>query len=130
LYLEGDVLATGQDTVAASMYMNPQWPRRASLLPLATRSMKGWLRLQPPRARLPYLWEGTCIPALEALGQGLIDVCLLVLLMLCVYFRPSEPHKLLVPDFTLPVAAAVATAYSIVLHPFERLKASKTFEFD
>jgi hypothetical protein len=123
------VLATGRDTVAAALFVHPHWQRK-NALPLAVRSMKGWAKLHPPKARLPYPWEGVCLLALDALDQGLVDICLAILLMFCAYLRPAEPHKLLVSDFIVPIVGAAAQGYSIILHPFERLESSKTFEFD
>ncbi|CAE8603762.1 unnamed protein product [Polarella glacialis] len=133
LFMDGDSVATGRVVLAALMFFQVEWPRQGNqLMPRARLSLKGWKRLAPPEARLPYPWEVVAAIANHFVAKFLFEAAILMILMFVCYLRPSEAHRLRVKDVVLPLqeAGAAHRCYTLILHPYEEAVPSKTHEFD
>ena len=132
LYLDGEGLAYAQRVVAAVLFFVPVLGKGArGQLPRAVQALKGFRRLDPPKARLPFPWEVVAMLANGLVLRGLAPMALALLLMFELYLRPGETFGILTGGLVPPVRRQGGRSqYDIVLFPFEEQQPSKTQEFD
>ena len=129
-FLEGENLGWAQHMVAAALYFHPRIGRGImAQLPQTGQALRGFRRLDPPKARLPWPWPMVALIANGLFLRGAAEAGLAVLLMFELYLRPGEAFNIrgvsVVPDrMETPVV------YDIILNPWEAQSASKTNEFD
>ena len=102
--------------------------RPGPFLPRSRRASKGWLKLAPPRARLPTPWPVAGLIADYLAAKGLWWHALYVVVSFVFYLRPSEALGLRCHQVIAPVARG-GRAYrhwSLVLFPGELETRSKT----
>jgi len=129
LFFKGMQPARGMKLLGAVMHFWPQYGKLGgSHLPRAWRALKGWRRLAPGRSRVPEplrLWCGMAV-VMALLGFPWMGV--FCMLSVSTYLRPSsllgmEPGFLVRP-------ALPSGSWSILAHPEELGRPSKTGEFD
>lgn len=133
LYMDGEDLSAAQYLVAAVMFFNPSLRSPGmQLLPQTKQSMKGWRRLAPEKSRLPVPWEVTAMLVQESFKEKMFHLGLHMLLMFCLYLRPSEALRLRASDIVAPAhnRKKAYQHWTVVLNPQEVGIPSKTFEFD
>ena len=140
VFLRGESLAGAQRILAAVMFFHPLLGRggRGSL-PKAAQSLKGFRRIDPPRARLPLPWPLIVMIFNHLWRRGEVTYALALILMFECYLRPAETFQVRAVDVVFPTAAmlrarraagAKGPMVDIVLNPAEEGVPSKTQEFD
>eukprot|EP00438_Fugacium_kawagutii_P013923 Skav213475 [mRNA] locus=scaffold565:39265:42440:+ [translate_table: standard] len=123
----------GQLKPTEQVFYNPSLKSTAmTKLPQCKQSLQGWRKLCPPRSRLPIPWEVVCLLVTKALEEQKRGLALHMLMMFCLYLRPTEALRVRPVDVVEPVKGGGRgyRDYTIVLHPLEVGTSSKTQEFD
>lgn len=133
-YLNGGSVDIGTKVLAALGDKFPRWHRSAAIgrLPRARRALQGWLRLSPLVTRLPLPWMVLAGLACSMARLHHRFYGLAAILAADAYLRPGElanlkTHHVIKAAPELGEGAAIT---SLLLHPFEDGKASKTHVFN
>ena len=132
-YLNGEDISYANYMIAAVIHFNPALKSPAmSKLPMCKKSLKGWRNLCPTRSRLPIPWEVTALLVQDCFNLQKYHLAVNMLLMFALYLRPSEALRLRRKDIVPPVRGGPVgyRLWTVVLHPLELGKQSKTKEFD
>ena len=138
MYQEDAMPSYGEKVLAGLGHRLPyQVGTLSSKFPGASRSLKGWRRLKPARTRPPLPFDALLLIAAALAAFHKVSMGIAVLLGFFCYLRPRELTDLLASQLLEPTggpttsaAATAFTTWSILLHSFEGLKASKTGHFD
>ena len=133
MYRDGEDISSARYAIASAQHFVPSLRSKQNVnLPRVKQSLKGWNKLSPPRSRLPVPWEVACMLAMESFRLGVHHFGLHILLMFCLYLRPTECLRLRACDLVPPNGRAKGQYqwWSVVLHPQEEGIPSKTMEFD
>ena len=112
MYYEGANADEGEKVLAALAFYLPRFARKGSgCLPRAARAVKGWMKLSPPRQRLPLPRSVMYSLAGCFLSDGDVLMALCLIISFSAYLRPCEARALLVRHLVPPVRyPCVATA--------------------
>ena len=115
--------------MAGWLHHFPEYGRTGSKkLPRAWRSLKGWKRLAPPRARKPRSYPLVCAMAAELTRRGRRDIGQWILVGHGGYFRPNENLALRQKDLVPP--STVCRHWVVVVAPEEEGRPAKNKEYD
>ena len=129
MYLGGLDSYVGETLYAAIADRHPQLGKGGSQsLPLFARARQAWKRHAPGKTQAPLPWTAVLLIVDALLTGGLVGLALMVLVSFNTYFRPSETLGLRCRDLVRPGGSVLH--WGLQLHPQERMKASKTDQFD
>ncbi|CAK0810365.1 unnamed protein product, partial [Prorocentrum cordatum] len=130
MFFRGEQAFRGEKLLAAVMARSPEFSRVGiSKMPRAWRCLKGWRRLTPGRSRKPAPLPVWCGIAVEFARRGMLAMGLAVMIGVSCYLRPSELLNLTSDNLVAP-ASPVSQYWSLLLHPSEGEKRSKTGDAD
>ena len=130
-YLSGEQAERGSRMIAVVRHLRPAFSRGGTLkTPLALQALQGWRRRAPGRMRTPLPYEVVCLIALRLLEGGSERLALMVMVMFAAYLRPSEAAGLQPRHLVAPLPGTRYHCWSLVIHPFEEGRGSKTNEHD
>ena len=130
-FLQGEQSHLGGKLIAAIKHRWPRFARWGDLkLPRAIQAAKGWKVRSPATSRLPLPWEVIALLASRLLLEGKRRMAFAVVLTFHAYLRPSECLRIRARDIIPPMRGRQHRHWSILLHPAEQQRASKTNEFD
>ena len=130
-FLNGEPADMGSRMLAAIKFFRPEFSRSGSAsLPKATQALRGWKRRAPTQTKMPLPFEAVVLIAWRLATTGYWTSAVAVVLMFSLYLRPSEPFLLTGSQLTPPIAGSRHKFWVVVLHPEERLVASKTMQFN
>ena len=132
MYLDGEDLSAAQYLVAAVLFFCPLVKAAGMLrLPRVRQSLQGWRRLAPPQSRLPIPFEAVALLATWGFLNNYVSAALHMLLNFMLYLRPTEGLHLRCQDLVRPPARHRRyRRWTVVLHPLELGRSSKTNEYD
>ena len=132
MFFEGADAAEGWKTLAALYHCRLDLAPRFANVPRVIRALKGWSRLAPARSRLPLPWLMTMLVINSMMKLRFHTSALATALCFALYLRPSEALSLRREQLIPPVRLArrAEKKWSVVLHPFEGGRPSKTKAFD
>ena len=108
----------------------------ACIFPSASRSLRGWRKLMPARSKPPLPFDAMILVALSASCHHHVAMGIALMLAFSAYLRPREltslqPWQLIAPlSDTEEPGSSIFKNWSILLHGFDALVASKTGHFD
>jgi hypothetical protein len=118
-------------TIAAVGWLLPQYSRHGQeRLPLARQAAAGFMRLDPARTRLPLPAVVVAALANELVLMGEMAAARAVSLAMMAYLRPGEVVSLRWRQLVPPEPIAGNDCASLLMHPFEAGKSSKTGSYD
>eukprot|EP00971_Amphidinium_carterae_P193901 3847205-Amphidinium_carterae.1 len=126
-------MAMAQKVLAAIIWSHPHLGKgRQCGLVLSKQALKGWTRLKPPGRRLPLPYCVVMMLCMHLCYRKQRELALVLWLMVETYARPGELFRLSPQDVVppMPRAGRAHKHVSIILHPREVGKTSKTGDFD
>ena len=131
VFKRGELSQCGSKLIAVIKFFNPIFGRDGTMtLPYASQALRGWRLKAPGRTRLPLPWEVVCLSALQLVRTGMFTTALYVMLCFSAYLRPSEPFSISGKQIVGPVPGTRHKYWSVILHPWEDGRVSKTLQVD
>jgi len=132
-FFEGWTADDGAKLLGALAFADPNLCKgTASMLPRASRAVKGWTKVGPAEQRLPLPWCLLLVIMADMFHRCLFaqPVCLLV--QQNCYLRPGEVVSMLVKQLVSPTAGALPPydRWAVNVAPFELLRPAKTGMMD
>jgi len=129
LLLDGVHPAHGSKLLAAVLLVRPEVGKGAKPgIPRAWRSLKGWLKITPPRSRLPAPFPIWCSVMNGFVARTRVDLAVFTLMSVDTYARPGQLLKVRSPCLHPPSPACAF--WAIQLDPEFLDVPSKTGEYD
>jgi hypothetical protein len=129
LLVAGAHPSQGCKLLAAMLMVRPELRRgNTPGIPRAWRSLKGWLKLVPPRSRTPVPFPVWAMVINGLTARGRRDMGIWILVALETYGRPGQVLALTHGQIHRP--SPVCGSWTIVFNPEEAGIASKTGEYD
>ena len=140
MYDEDAAPSFGEKTLAGLAHRLPRVPGSlSSMFPSASRCLKGWRRMMPPRTRPPLPFDAMLTCALSLSCHVNVAMGMAVLLGFFCYLRPREltglmTHQLIPPadreEGSAPAGQSIFMNWSLLLRTLDELVASKTGHYD
>ena len=131
VFRRGELSQCGSRLISVIKFFRPIFSRDGTMkLPLASQALRGWRLKAPGRSRLPLPWEVVCLAALQLLHMGMFTTAVYIMLCFSAYLRPSEPFSISGKQIVGPVPGTRHKCWSVILHPWEDGRVSKTLQVD
>lgn len=126
MFFDGWEVSVGEKTLAALMTFCPRYAGAGDLvLPRSRKSLQGWRRLAPPRARTPHAIFVVSRIAAMLVAAGELAMAIFSLLAFGTYARPGSLMALRRGSLLEPVGS-IGPHWRILLHPSRFSEQSKT----